>query len=62
MNWIEWLATLVWDPTGRLRRDERRRDARNRRTLRKRDLVNAAAMAQIRRTQELAARLPVGPR
>ena len=54
MNPLERLATLFWDWSGRKRLQQQVRLARNDRKLREYDAVNAAAMTQIRRTQELS--------
>lgn len=57
MNPLEWLATVLWDPTGRRREEQLRRAERSQRMLNEYDASSQWAMNQIRRTQRTAALL-----
>ena len=57
MNLLERLATLLWDPDGARRRAQQFRMKRHDRKMRQYDRAEERALAQIRRTQEVAAPL-----
>lgn len=57
LNLLEWLATILWDPNGDRRRAQQRRLSRHERKMRQADAAERRAIAQIRRTQEVAAPL-----
>lgn len=54
MNPFEWLATILWDPSGKRRRAQLMRFARSRRTVSEYERVNQRAAEQIRRLQRVA--------
>lgn len=57
MNPLEWIATLLWDISGKRREEQQHRLARTRRTIHRYERVNERAIQQIRRVQRVASGL-----